>query len=309
MALLGQIALYGTVGIPVAQEAAAYTASLLGMTPAEYEKQHPNAHAAISGGLTKMVAEWFGLKNNFSESGSLLAGYDDNVVHDIIMGAIDFAVDGHSDLDLFTIGAGASGNVIKRTSDAISSVVDAATALALDTSLATAGDAAWEVVDGFASLTSTWSNAKKAYHLHKVDGIRSSRGNLLISNDDMGDMNLQTAMARAMGFQTDVETAYWNQKLYNKNSKDDSRQTMDALKRNYLNFMRDGNYEKWKAMEAMILAPYSELERRDFRRLLLRGEVGDSDFKRQAQQFARDYIRSGGRGVLPEHTSETLGAN
>ena len=302
--LAGQIVLYGTVGVPLAEDFLAAGAEALGTTPLEIEKDNPTVMEGLEEGVWGVMLDTLGIENNFSESGNLLAGLKSNLATQLVLAFVDHMSGNDVDVDVIDVALGAGGNSIMRGKDAVVRTYEAARNIYTYPSPATLGQELIGVLDGLASTTSTWSNARKAmFAKHYGMGLRSKRGTVILTTEELG-LNWQTAMARAFGFETDIENALWRTYEYNKESRDSIRQTTEDLRHAYESFMITGNVELWRARRAAIMGPYANTEAgRTIDRNFNRSTVsGDSMFTKQSEAFTKDYIGNGGTMPLEAGT-------
>jgi len=297
-----QFALYGTVGVPIAEEAYAFLADQQGKTPAQMQREMPLVQEMFDEGLTGVMATLMGFENNFSKDFSIVSGTFENNATDLAKGIWDAIHTGSSGVDAFRLFTGPSASMTGRIVDAGSSVWQAAYVLKETPSVETLGTQTLNVLDNFAAITSTWSAARKAIFLHD-QGIVSKRGNTIIEADRFSDISLQTMFARAMNFETDIETAYWDLKDLNRTSRQYQNQDMAALKKAQLQFIRTGDIKSLKAIQAHILLGKTPAEQSKMMERATLGLTGDSDYDRQVETHTREYILSGGRKILHPATA------
>ena len=309
--LAGQFIIYGTVGVPIIEDLTAAAAEMMGMDSATALQENPMLVEGLQEGLWGMFFEAFGVQNNFSESGNLLAGIDDNIAATIVGAFYDhFAgnpVDSGAEISKVALGAG--GNSVMRGKDAVIGMYEAAKNIMTHPSPAVLGHELLGVVDGLAAMTSTWSNARKAFYSEYYSmGLRSKRGTIMMTTEELG-ANWQTNLARAFGFETDKETALWKAYDYNTASKNEVRAVKDDLQHIYNSFMRSGNVELYRKQRAAIMGPYENTESgrkiiENFNKSVLDGK---SAFSREASAFTKDYLGNG--GTLPLSTGTLLNTN
>lgn len=297
-----QIGLYGSIGVPMASETYAYLADLNETTPDQIQKEMPWVEEMYHEGLTGMLGSMLGFENNFSKDLSLVTGTSQNNLADLAGGVYDFVTTGSSGVDAVRMFTGPSAAMVQRFGDVGSAMVQAAYVLKEDPTLETFGSGALDVADALVGISSSWTNARKATFLHDV-GVVSRQGNVLISPSKFGGMNLQTQLARSMGFETDIETAYWATKDYNRGNRLESKETLSDLKKVHLQFMRDGNVTRLKKLQSLLLIGKTSAERRELLDSVNKGMTGDDDFDRQVNSYNRDYIISGGRHNLHPATA------
>lgn len=294
--LAGQILLYGTVGVPVAEEAIAYIAELTGQDPITYAKENPQVVDAINEGFSGYVAGLFGAdKLAPSESFSLLAGMDDNVIYDVIKGANQIFNGGYEEGGFIETLSGPSASTIKRGGDVYSGLVLTARAIVEKPSLDVAYGALIENLDNIASMTSTWNNAKKAYYLNTMDKLFSSSGKLVATSEDLGRLSLTEQLGIAMGIQTDVEAYHYKNKDALKKSKQLRREKKNDLKEALIEYEKSGNESLWKAKKALLLNDLNTMEAIQIMDEVMNESIsGDSDVNRSTNQAIQNLMRNGG---------------
>ena len=298
--LAGQVILYGTVGVPFAEGISAYLADEAGTDPVAMQRENPLLLEGIEEGLVGVLFSMAGLENNFSEGSSLLAGMDDNVAVELASALADYMAGNEVDASVFDVGFGASGNTLVRGADAIINLFDAARNMFTHPSMATLGYETLDILDGLASTTSTWNNARKAYYAKVLgEGLRSKRGNVLLTPEELGT-NWASDVAKAVGFPYDREGALWRAYEYNIDSADSQRKTTQDLRKIYLEYTRSGNLDLYRKQKAALLSVHNPFVRRDIEKNFNKSTlVGDSAFTLQARKFTLDQLKNGGREPLP----------
>lgn len=298
--LAGQLALYGTVGVPIAEDAVNWLAETTGLSPSEIEEQYPHANEIVNQGFVGVFAELMGLDDvNMSEPASIVAGLDDNIIASLLS-----ALFSGEKMGFWDAVGGPSASVVERSKDALFSVVHNFRMLA-EYPDELAGHAVLDSINSIASITSTWSNAKKAMHLREYGGLLSKRGTLKIAEDQIGDIGIMDTLAVGMGFQTDAETAYWDAGAYNRDIKTDRRETVDALKRVYRDFQVDGNREALYAKLAFFLKPYDEVtQSKIFDSFTKSVFSGKSEMDKTVKEFIKNYGAQG--HLIPMATTQQI---
>lgn len=294
MVLLGQVTLYGTVGVPVVKDVSAYLKDTMGDGQLTFAENNPNLNKMVDQGFIGVLANGLGLQNNFSESGSILAGLDDNIVADMIVGFGELARGESNEISFSAPSIG----VAQRGFDALGGIYSSLKDVAVAPTMETVGDSALKSMDSIASITSTWSNARKILFLEKLGGITNKRGNISISLDNMEDMNFQTKLAKMMGIQLDIETAYYDLKAFNYDRVKAEQETTKALKKVYNEFRIDGNLEKFEGNKALLLSEYEgqPLKRQEIINNMIKTiSKPRSDADRELKKFITAYVKSNGQ--------------
>lgn len=293
MALLGQVALYGTAGVPIAEDTASFLKDTFGEGQLTFAQENPTANKMVDQGFTGVMFNALGFENNFSEPGSIIAGLDDNIVADLLLGMGDIARGESSDISFSAPSVG----VGQRGADAIGGLYSSMKDIVIAPTMETIGDSALKSIDSIASITSTWSNARKIIFLESLGGFTNKRGDISISLENLEDTSFQSLMAKAMGIPLDIETAYYDQKLMNYDRKKAEQETSKALKQVYNEFRIDNNFEKFEANKSLILSEYEsqpvkrqEIVNRMIKSIVDSRSVLDKDLK----IFITDYVKSNG---------------
>ncbi len=295
MAFAGQMILYGTAGVPLASSISeAFKQSQgEGGSQIAFAQDNPKWNTAIDQGMMGTFTNLLGFQNNFSESGSIIAGLDDNVIVDLMSSVADLAMNESRDIPFTAPSLG----VAQRGTDAMMTTYAAVRDMVIAPSWDTLGDSVWKSVDSIAAIASTWSNARKILYLESLGGFVNKRGNITISTENMEDVNFQSQMMRAFGMQLDIEKAYYDQKLWNFDRKKLELDTRKDLKKVYLEYRKDGNLEKFNANKAMLLAPFQDqgTKRQDVMRGFIKSiTTGRSGLDREWTTWATDYIKTQG---------------
>lgn len=261
-ALAGQLFLYGTVGVPIAEEAVAYAADLAGMSTQEFVKENPGFTDSINEGFVGMLTSMMGADGLApTESFNLLSGIDDNVVWSLGEGAIEVFNGGYSEEGAVEMFTGPSANIIRRVGDvagglmlSMKSIYEAPT-----------GEVAYQAIvsnlDDIAALTSTWTNARKLYTLNTTDRLMSSRGTLVATKEELGDVSLQTQLGIAMGYATDKELQVYKNQAVLKSASAFKTDAIKDLKGAMIDYANTGNEALYAAKKSVLLLPFSPVER------------------------------------------------
>lgn len=302
MALVGQMILYGTAGVPLAKEISGWAKEEASGSELAFNVDNPGWAKAIDQGLWGTFFSVLGFDNNFSDPGSIIAGLDDNIVWDLIGGFADIARGESTEISFSAPSAG----VVGRGGSAIITTIDAVRDITTAPTIETAGDSVLKSIDAFASITSTWSNARKIAYLHKLGGIPDKKGNITVSLENLEDTSLQSLVARAMGITLDIENAYYEARAFRADQKKQQADTRKALKQAYLEFSKDGNLEKFKGNSSLILSEYEDqpVVRQEIINTMLEN-IRDkrSSVDRELEQFLKDYVRSGGKLEMKAYLS------
>lgn len=294
MAFAGQVILYGTVGVPILESASSVIKGAVDGDPLTFNQENPNWAAAMDKGMVGTLTNALGLQNNFSEPASIIAGLDDNIVFDMVVGLGDIATGESSDIPISAPSIG----VLQRGGDAMIQTYNAVRDVTVAPTMETAGDSVLKSIDAIAAITSSWSNARKIVFLHNLGGITDKRGDIMISMENLEDVSFQSLLAKAMGIKLDIEDAYYQQKLFNFDRKKADQDTTKALKRAYNEFSLDNNFEKWQANKALILSEYEgqPVKRQDLQNNMIKSIMDRrSKLDRDLYKFTADYIRSNGK--------------
>ena len=297
-ALVGQLALYGVVGVPIAQEAISYLAELSGYANTEeFIDDNPTVVHSVNEGFVGMVAQMLGVeKAEFTSSFSLLAGMDDNIVYDVAKAMMQIVNGGYTDQGFLETAAGPTAQSVRRISNAADTFLGSMATIVTVPSLETVKGALVENLDALASMTSTWSNARKVLLLQEMGSLQTSSGRVIARDYELGELNLQTKLAVAMGFKTDVESlSYMNAEVIQLN-KQDLKNVAKDYRSQLIGFSQHGNEDYFKARIAGIFAGISVQERNKIMdRVLKETYVQDSKVARELKTAINMILESGGR--------------
>lgn len=305
----GQVALYGTIGIPVAQDAASYAAELMGITPQEYAEKYPEVVEGIEEGVVGILTSALGIENNLSTSGSLVQGlFSNNSVTKMVRAWNEMLIDGDTTVAIDDI-IGPAASSIKRAASPMVTLWDNARILWTTPSAENAAFALREFGDDILSMTSTWSNAKKALHLHSL-GLQSRKGSTMIAPDKFEELSDVSLVMRGMGFPFDIEQAYYEQKSRVLDKKKQLRSSRQDLQHAWNRYLVHGNLDRLKTEELVILAPYTEPERRQLKHATLKAAFNPKDdLDKQSQSFIKMWFMGGGTDVYPTTQVELEGTD
>ena len=299
-ALAGQVLMYGTVGVPLAEEVINRGAQLTGKTPEQIREENPTLSTQVNRGAVGVMAQAMGMNNDFSSAGSILAGLSDNNIVDMVNGITEVVSGGYDEKGAFQTLAGPSLTTVHRTSDALGTTFGAIRDLTYNPTMEQLGDSSMKSLERFAGITSTWNNARKIWQIERMGGITSSAGNMVIREDEIEGWNIQTQMARALGFQTNTEADYWARQDFLRSQKEMERETVEGLMQNYRQLQMDGDLEGYQRDMSRMLAPHDtatqiRLKQNFTERIINPG----SKFKEQDRKFFDAYIESGGQVTAP----------
>ena len=259
--MAGQMALYGFVGVPMFNQAYNYVTDFLGVDPAEVQADSPNAHKFLQQGVVGLSAQAMGFDNNFADRGSIIKGLDENAFAGLLKGTYNMIRGQDEDEFRLSDHAGAGLNTISRARDAGQQIFNSIRTLYTFPEAPIARDEFLKSLDSIAQMTSTWSNIQRTQYLYEI-GLYSSRGNELIAAEEFQDDNLQTYIARAIGFPTNREAAYYNRQAAIFAHRREHRHIQDAVQERMVRFMREGgDVRVYQNDIRIITAGMNELER------------------------------------------------
>jgi hypothetical protein len=291
--LAGQILLYGTGGTILAEGFANAAKEGYAGSGLAFAGENPKTSQFIDRGVTGLFLNSLGFENNFSESGSIVAGLDDNIVWDVASNFSDLMLGNTNSVEFKAPSIG----VVQRGADAISSTYQAMADILIAPSMETVGDSVLESISSFAAISSTWSNARKGLWLHRFGEIQSKDGTLIANAANTEGLSLQTIIARASGFTTDIEDAYYKGQLWEMDRKQADKDTTDAIKESWNALRQDGNLGKYQGRMALLMSEYQNRPDK-MRQLMNRAfkSLGNPKSKvdKQVKRFITDWIKNGG---------------
>ena len=292
-ALAGLTVMFGVEGVPVAQTVAeAFKESVSG-SQLDFALDNPNWNKAIDEGMTGVIANFLGMENDLGSRMNLLAGLDDNAVVDFVISAGNLITGRSRELEITS----PATTRIKRGYNVLESAYDSVRYIVMVPTLEAVGDSAFHFMDAFAAQASSWSNLRKVVFLESLGGLPDSRGNIVLSAENMEGMSLQTKFMKAMGYQTNVEKAYYQQYLQDIDMKAIEKETYKDLKNNWLKYKLDGNEEKFMAINAMLLNQFRKVPDQQERILLnfIKDLASNKSSKdKQVLKIIIDRFRTGG---------------
>lgn len=209
--LLGQVALYGTAGIPLASMGIMYGAEALGFTQEDLDN-NPTMVKSINDGFWGFVALGaFGVDAEVSKRGSLLRGVTEQLDNWIF-----------SDKSTAEQLMGAFGSTGTRFWDSLMTNLRP-----INFSAATIDklDVAKIATMPFLDTVSTWRNVEKAVFMQTMDELLTNRGDVSIKRD----FSIRESIAKAIGFQLTEETIPYKLREYENAVKSVDARLADAI--------------------------------------------------------------------------------
>lgn len=283
--LVGQIALYGTVGVPVAQDAASYLAELTGSDPVTYARENPTVIEAIEEGMLGVLTQTLGFENNFSSSSSLVQGmFADNAVYNAMEFMSDMIIDQQTDVDVASL-FGANKNTVSRGVDVFQQINKNMRIMWTVPSVDNMTYAIAETANSIAAMTSTWSNIERTFFAYQL-GLQSKKGTLQIGKEEFQAMSAQTLITRAMGITTDVESTYWTTKKFNMSFDKKKQRFSRDWKQTLINYTKHGDLDRLKSEQAALSVMFTPFEHREFLHTMNRSitKEAKNDFDKEVQR-------------------------
>ena len=224
---------------------------------------------------------------------NLLAGLDDNAVVDFVASVGNLITGRSRELEITS----PATTRVKRGWNVLEAAYDGVRDIVMVPTLDTIGDSAFHFMDAFAAQASSWSNLRKVVFLESLGGLPDSRGNIVLSAENMEGMSLQTKFMKAMGYQTNVEKAYYQQYLQDIDMKAIEKETYKDLKNNWLKYKLDGNEKKFMAINALLLNQFRKVPDQQERVLLnfIKDIASNRSSKdKQVLKIIIDRFRTGG---------------
>lgn len=237
-----QLAMYGMVGVPLAQQLQGYIAAGWGYVTdtgqpdvQSFRVDHPGMIEAYEEGAMGAMLDAFGLNIDVSDRFSLLASYNDNIVY-ALMETFLKADDRIGQDGLRLDSAAPIMGVYTRASDRVHTMITRIGGLA------NIGEAKPEdmarMVSDLATVFSSLNNIEKVRMWQQLGHLTSRSGNPTI-RWDTGTMNPQTQFAAMIGLSTDDEMDHWRANEED-NSLEDREKTAAMMYRlSVLAYMRE----------------------------------------------------------------------
>lgn len=246
----GQIGLYGMTGVPIAGGAAKYYAS-----QSEWGAEDDSSvlRRTFDEGAWGMIFGLLGADVEVANRGSIL-GDMQNLVYDWMFG----------EKDMSRLLSGAFGNIGIRGFEGMQRLSSLSLAAFSDSPPATVND--WAIaIDALGDLSTTWSNATKAYVM-ATQGQLYSRSGILVAEDQW---NLTTLVGSAIGFQPTSESNVYDLRrlnsMYQSYRQDAARAVRRAMLDRYQAYHMTGQWreEDNQRLEATVRALVSRIRPED----------------------------------------------
>ena len=295
--MAGQILFYGTLGVPFAEETVTNLMEFFDTDPAVFAANNPNWKELIDDGMVGVLGSALGAENTFGgDTASVIAAFDDNLPTALIRASANFFSGNYRPEDGFIdLSAGPTANTIRRGGDSLQRITQALSDLWFVPSLETFKGSSLKTLDALGDLTSTWNNASKVIEAYNMGLHLSRKGNVIFNQEDLENINLTTAIARAFGIPTDFETLFYNLKEGNF---DEARRITDkkeTFKKMAREFHLTQNLDLFMRRKAYLFATEDEavvIQIRDDVAAELTRERGKSQLDKEVNTFITNIIRS-----------------
>lgn len=238
-----QLALFGTAGVPAVTYMTNGALNMAGFEAGDIPENFSNL---VTRGFQGFVSDFTGIDNDFSARMAYM-GNNDNIITKIF--------DGETPISEAMLGA--FGSVFNRSTDAIKKLTPLVANPFMDESSLTINDLT-TAVSGIAKITSTWNNVQKVYAGVQMGKFLSAKGNYIT---DTSEINPQTLVFKALGFEARVISEHYTRKEFIKSSKDRRKKAADeiiSLMHSYLADTGSSDQEQlaknFRNMERVILA-------------------------------------------------------
>lgn len=309
-ALAGQILLYGTSGVFIAEGLTAWLAEESGMSIDEFERAHPNVAESVQEGFVGTILSLLGAKDiNATEAVSLVAGLDDNVVADLLKAAAAITHGGYKEgVDVADVTFGPTLSTLTRGKDALAGMAMTVKALTHSPSGEELADMMLNNLDQVLSMTSSWNNVKKMKLLQRHEVLLGREGQKIANLSDLGDLSPLEYLVVGMGFSTDAEVAHYRQKDFMQDIKKERTDLRKALLKNYKEFLQHGNLELYHLQRGLLLesSDLTPIEKLKVDESVTDAMIGKSAIEKQAGQFLTELIKSGGRLEIAPGQSQLI---
>lgn len=209
--MTGQIALYGTAGIPIASMGIMYGMEVLGFTQEDFDNNPVLVKTLNDGFWGFMALGAFGVDAEVSRRGSLLRGVTDQLDNWIF-----------SDKTIGQALKGAFGSTQNNFFDSLDRQL---APIWLSASNADAIDWLKAPTMPFLESVSTWRNVEKAVFMQTLGQLKNDRGEVIIEQD----FTLKESIMRGIGFQLTDERTPWSVKQMEDAIKTVDRKVTDAI--------------------------------------------------------------------------------
>jgi len=275
-----QLAIFGAAGVPGLTYIGNGVANLAGYEPGDVPDELRNT---ISNGFEGFVTGLTGIDNDFSSRMAFM-GNNDTIVTKMF----------DAETPISEAMFGAFGSVFGRTTDAIKKLSPLFANPFMDDSTLDLNSLN-TALSGIAKITSTWNNIQKVYAGVQMNRFLSSKGKYVAS---AGEMNPQTLVFKALGFEADIIADHYKRKEFITSSKKRRKKASEdiiSLYHAYLGNLESEDPEKlannFKNMQKVILAMHGfHNEGEDWK--IIKKMVGESitQSKDDRTKSIRDYI-------------------
>ena len=202
---IGQLALYGTAGVPFADWAARYAMEMYGTNITDMSKIQVDA---INGGIVQSLFSLVGADVDAADRGAIHSAFE-QTIEDLVFGETTAP-------EVFL---GASGQFVERTWTAfksVSPIVKANLALGFeDQSALSIIDSLGNITGEFAKITSTWTNVDRALYMNQYGKILDAKKNEITGEGEV-EFNATTLFLQAAGFQHEIKRNVRDLEEFNK---------------------------------------------------------------------------------------------
>jgi len=275
-----QLAIFGAAGVPGLTYVGNGIANLAGYEPGDIPDGFIDG---LASGFEGFVTGLTGIDNDFSSRMAFM-GNNDTIVTKLF----------DAETPMTEAMFGAFGSVFGRTTDAIKKLAPLFANPFMDDSTMDLNSLN-TALSGIAKITSTWNNIQKVYAGVQMNRFLSSKGKYVAS---VGDMNPQTLVFKALGFEADIIADHYKRKEFVTSSKKRRKKVAEeivSLFHSYLGNLESDNPEElannFRNMRKVILAMNGfHDEGEDWK--IINKMVGEkiTQSKDDKTQTTRDYI-------------------
>jgi hypothetical protein len=281
---IGQVAVYGMVGVPAGAWMLDWVAKNMGYETPEgnpdtqrFMAENPETVALYSEGVLGKWLDMWGANINVNERFSLLAGLDDNVLTAMADAVIQTATGNTAGVRLADMAPAVGVGVrITNTLDTLAQRVGT-----MVTFPESSPQEMFLAITDVATVASSFNNLEKL-HLYRVLGYeysKSARATVAWKDEEM---NYSTQLAKALGFSTDSEFDTWYMSGELKELQDTENTAAKFVRQAYL-AQAEGNQKRHdyllQSAEAVLGNPlqFEELRSREFKKMLQGETMEDSN--------------------------------
>ncbi len=248
----GQLAFYGTLGVPIAGGITSWMIDKSGTDPVTFQKENPNFAELVTDGINGWMFGVLGFDNQFGgDTASLFAAADENLIFSLYKMAMNtepFSQDTPTELAL-----GPAANILVRQADFAINVWNSIKVLVAKPTVETAVNGLLIGLDDWAAFTSTWSKTRKLRWMIQNDKLWTTSGKTLLSKEALDNINLRSKVMMALGIPLQAEAAYWALSKEDRSNAQDLADVKKDFRKLLFEFSKTKDMDRFLILKADLL--------------------------------------------------------